>query len=62
VPSLLTRQPRDVWREQGSKDMSQRIREKVRNIIETHNVPPMPDKILAELEKLRINGEKELAG
>ena len=62
VPSLLTRQPRDVWREQGSKDMSQRIQEKVRNIVETHQVPPLPDKTLSELERIKIDGEKELTG
>ena len=62
VPSLLTRQPRDVWRQQGSKDMSQRIQEKVRKIIETHKVPSLPDKTLAELERMKIKGEKELTG
>jgi hypothetical protein len=40
--------------------MSQRVAEKVRNIIDTHKVPPLPDKTLAALEKLKISGEKEL--
>ena len=62
VPTLLTRQPRNIWNREGSKDMSQRIRDKVQKIIETHKVPPLPDKIVAELETLKIKGEKELIG
>ena len=60
VPRLLTRQPYDIWSEGGAKDMSQRVAERVRNIIETHQVPPLPDKTLAALEKLKAKGEKEL--
>jgi len=60
IPSLMARQPYDLWSQQGSKDMSQRVAEKVRSIIETHKVPPLLDKTLAALEKLKISGEKEL--
>jgi trimethylamine--corrinoid protein Co-methyltransferase len=60
MPRLLTRQPYDIWSQRGSKDMSQRVAERVREILETHPVPPLPDKTLAALEKLRIKGEKEL--
>jgi len=60
IPTLMARQPYDIWSQEGSKDMSQRAAEKVRNIIETHKVPPLPDKTLAALEKLKISGEKEL--
>ncbi len=62
VPTLLTRQPRDVWRQEGSKDLQQRLQEKVRTILDTHQVPPLPDKTLAELEQIKITGEKELTG
>ena len=40
--------------------MSQRVAERVRDILETHKVPPLADKTLAALEKLKISGEKEL--
>ena len=60
VPRLLTRQPYDIWREGGSKDMSQRVTERVRDILETHKIPPLPDKTVAALEKTRNKGEKEL--
>ena len=62
VPTLLTRRPYEIWRQKGSQDMSDRIKEKVKNIIENEQVAPLPDKTLAALEKLKINGEKELTG
>jgi trimethylamine---corrinoid protein Co-methyltransferase len=61
-PTLLTRQPYGVWAKKGAKDMSQRISEKVREIIETHRPPALPEKTLAALEEIKIKGEKELTG
>jgi trimethylamine--corrinoid protein Co-methyltransferase len=60
IPGLLTRQSYDDWRENGSKDMGQRVKEKVKEILETHKVASLPDKTLGSIEKLRINGENEL--
>jgi trimethylamine--corrinoid protein Co-methyltransferase len=61
MPSLLTRQHYVTWQSGGSKDMSARIREKVKDILDTHQVPALTDKTLSALEKLKIKGEKELA-
>ena len=60
VPKLLTRQPYETWQSQGAKDMEARVKEKVKEILDTHNVPSLPDKTLAALEKLKNKGEKEL--
>jgi trimethylamine--corrinoid protein Co-methyltransferase len=60
MPQLLTRQHRDVWRSEGAKDMEQRTRERVRELVETHQATPLPDKTLAALESLRRQGEAEL--
>jgi trimethylamine--corrinoid protein Co-methyltransferase len=60
MPSLLTRQHRDVWRQEGAKDMAQRVQEKVHEIVEGHEVEPLPDKILTALERLKREGEAEL--
>ncbi len=62
MPSLLTRQHSAIWREAGAKDMAQRVREKVREIVEGHEAPPLPDETVAALERLRRRGEKELTG
>jgi trimethylamine--corrinoid protein Co-methyltransferase len=59
-PSLLSRQSYDAWRQQGAADMSMRVRAKVKELLETHKLPPLPDKTLAALEKLKRDGEKEL--
>jgi trimethylamine--corrinoid protein Co-methyltransferase len=60
VPKLLTRQPYETWQSQGAKNMETRVKESVKDILETHKVPPLADKTLAALEKLKIKGEKEL--
>ena len=61
MPTLLARQSYDDWQQAGSKDMAQRVREKVIGIVESHNVPPLPDKTLAALAKLKQHGDAELA-
>jgi len=60
MPELLARQHREVWQAEGAKDMAQRISERVREIAESHNVPPLPDNTLTALERLKRKGEAEL--
>ena len=36
------------------------LQEKVKEILDTHQVPSLPDETLATLEKLKLDGEKEL--
>jgi trimethylamine--corrinoid protein Co-methyltransferase len=57
---LLTRQPYEEWKADGSKDMSQRIHERLTEIVETHEVAPLPDSVLNSLEKIKQKGEAEL--
>ena len=58
---LLTRQAYEDWEKGGSKDMYQRIQEKLGDIIENHQVPSLPAKTLASLERIKQKGEKELS-
>jgi trimethylamine--corrinoid protein Co-methyltransferase len=60
MPSLLTRQHRDVWQTEGAKDMAQRVGERVQGLVEGHQVPPLSDEILAALDRLKREGEAEL--
>jgi trimethylamine--corrinoid protein Co-methyltransferase len=60
MPALLARQHRDVWQAEGARDMSQRVGERVRELVERHQVTPLPDKTLAALEALKRKGEEEL--
>jgi trimethylamine--corrinoid protein Co-methyltransferase len=60
MPTLMSRQPYDSWQQEGSKDMGVRVQEKVKEILESHKAPPLPDNTLSALEKLKLDGEKEL--
>jgi trimethylamine--corrinoid protein Co-methyltransferase len=59
-PTLLSRKPYAVWQQEGAKDMGVRVKEKVIEILDTHQVRSLPDETLAALEKLKLDGEKEL--
>ena len=60
MPTLLNRQPYGIWQQEGAKDMGVRVQEKVKEILETHQAPSLPDNTLSALEKLKLDGEKEL--
>ena len=60
MPKLLSREPYDIWVEKGSKDMGQRVAEKVREILETHQVPSLSGKTLAALGRITSKAEKDL--
>jgi len=57
---LLTRQPYETWKAEGSKDLSQRIQERLTDIVETHEVAPLADRVSNSLEKIKQKGEAEL--
>jgi trimethylamine--corrinoid protein Co-methyltransferase len=60
VPSLMDRQAREAWETTGAKTMGDRIRDKVRHILQTHKAPALSDAVLNELERLRRKGTKEI--
>jgi len=59
-PGLLDRQSRDDWELAGSKTMAQRVKEETIGILESHQVPPLPDKTVAALAELKERGANEL--
>lgn len=61
MPTLMSRQPYGIWQKAGSKDMALRVQAKVKEILDSHKVAPLPDNTVAALEKLKLDGEKELA-
>jgi trimethylamine--corrinoid protein Co-methyltransferase len=60
MPTLMTRQHYNNWKKDGSKNMEQRVKEKVQIILETHTVPQLAAKVLEALEIKLREGEKEL--
>ena len=57
---LLTREPYEKWQAKGEKDMAQRIQERLAQILDTHKVPPLADKVLARIREIREAGVREL--
>jgi trimethylamine--corrinoid protein Co-methyltransferase len=60
MPGLLTRQHYDVWQKAGAKDMAERVGDRVRDLIESHQAAPLPDKKVAALGRLVRQGEEKL--
>ncbi len=51
-PGLMNRQNRSDWELSGSKTMSQKVNERVKEILSTHQVPPLPDGVEKTIEKI----------
>jgi trimethylamine--corrinoid protein Co-methyltransferase len=62
VPGLMTRTGFDEWHSSGAKDAATRIQEKLKDIVEHHEVAPLPDKTLSALDGIKRKGESELTG
>ncbi len=60
-PELFTRESYGNWMNTGAKDTEARVREKIMRLLETHQAPPLPDKIRQSLTAIIARGEKELA-
>jgi trimethylamine--corrinoid protein Co-methyltransferase len=60
-PTLLTRHGREDWQEAGSKDLAQKVREKVLEIINTHQASPLDNDVVGAIARLREKGVEELS-
>jgi trimethylamine--corrinoid protein Co-methyltransferase len=61
MPDLMTRKAYEEWERLGSKDMAERIQEKLDHILAHHQAPPLPDQVLAAIREIREKGVKALA-
>lgn len=57
---LLNRQPIETWKDSGHSTMEMRVKDEVRNIVETHEPEPLDSKVRDELNRLKRDGEKEI--
>jgi trimethylamine--corrinoid protein Co-methyltransferase len=57
---LLAREPYVKWQAKGEKDMEERIQERLVDILDNHQVPPLPDDVLKRIQEIREAGVKEL--
>jgi trimethylamine--corrinoid protein Co-methyltransferase len=60
-PKLMRRHYHDTWVGQGKPSTQDRVREKLANIIDTHQPVPLGDYERSELERLRSEGEEVLS-
>ena len=44
----------------GSKNVEDRVREEIKNTLETHQPKSLPDSVVIELTRIKDEGEKEL--
>jgi trimethylamine---corrinoid protein Co-methyltransferase len=58
--TIFTRNPISTWRDGGEKDTEQRVRAKIRHILDTHHPDPLPDSVLDTLARIKTEGEKSL--
>jgi len=49
-PALLNRMSHDRWLESGGLDLTQKARQKARELLATHEVPPLPDELVARID------------
>ncbi len=57
---LLNRQTLDDWELAGQPTMEDRVKEEIRSIMQTHKPDSLSDKVVAELERLKMQAEKEM--
>jgi trimethylamine--corrinoid protein Co-methyltransferase len=62
LPQLADRQSYDAWAAGGSRDMVERARERAREIMENHEVPPLPEDQDRELDRILGAAEAEKLG
>ena len=51
-PTILNRTAFEVWLQEGSKPTMQRLKEKLNEIIQTHQPRPLPDEVQAQISKI----------
>lgn len=59
LPTLSYRLSYDEWVRDGSKDVAARAKEKAKEILSTHQVPPLPEDVDREISKILLSAEKE---
>ncbi len=57
---LIDRRMREDWEAAGSKDAYQRSHEKMIDILETYEPPPLADDVLKNVRDIVVEAEKEL--
>ncbi|MFQ6111605.1 MAG: trimethylamine methyltransferase family protein, partial [Nitrospinota bacterium] len=57
TPKTFNRHSRPTWENEGKQDLNFRARERARALIKTHEVPPLEDVVIRELDSLSREAE-----
>ncbi len=60
-PKLIDRTKYGGWQDAGSKTMGDRVRERVAEILSTHEIPPLPPEVDAGIDEILAAADKEAA-
>lgn len=58
--NIMNLQSISAWESAGQPTMEERVREEIKMILDTHKPEPLSDKVIAELDRLQKEGEKEI--
>ncbi len=59
VPTLMDRRPYDIWEQTGSKRMEERVKDKLRKILDTHRPIALPESVPATIEAILAEAEQK---
>jgi trimethylamine--corrinoid protein Co-methyltransferase len=59
-PELIDRSGIEMWRASGATDSYQRALEKTREILQTHQPKPLPEKVQTEIRSIITETEEEI--
>lgn len=62
LPRLADRQGYESWQDQGSKEITERARERAMDLLRTHQVPPLTREQDRELNRILVAAEEEKLG
>jgi trimethylamine--corrinoid protein Co-methyltransferase len=60
-PELIDRSGIEMWRASGATDIYRRAVEKTREILQTHQPEPLPEKVQTEMRSIITETEEELS-
>ena len=61
IPELIDRTNREDWEKSGRKSMGHRVRDRVLQILETHETEPLEEKMVQELKGIIAKADEKYA-
>ena len=59
LTDLFDRQPREKWRRTGAKDLTERARERAKEIIDTYDVKPIPRSVQQQISQVIAEADRK---